>query len=647
MAGGSSGNSRRSSAPITKKTLDAKAQASLCLVVSRIGSNLIAGALLLVSLLTLAVLLTKGLFDRHVVMTSPQTAEYWSPLGQSCTLTRRGFVRNSCSAIEGNTTSPDAWRRVGSLLAISWLPSTQWYISTCAVGPRHKGWVYVVLLASSTEFPSCVPSNGSQLIDGMAMLTTTSTLDAPYSAYELTLYGDTMNRSSVTAATNSDGTSVRLFANTTQFLIGVNGSVPATSWGGGTSVIVSAPLGPRYTVKTTDATFFVDMTSDPPSTPGWSVGRVNGKIIVIATSAASVVANYMDIVIFQGVVTGLSLLFLSGDVIMTYKGLAGVLRRQPVLTYDLLLGLERRKLVLVLWSLNAAPSLLYADVARVYYGTANGDEIWLLSLVLLGNLMTFVALLGITVLQYIPSPFKHVLPFSTPVFLFGTTVGVVLSCNMRYTDVSNAFLEGPWSLGLNINGTDRPSGAYTAEAVTSVGALLLPSMLLPTAIAFGVAIVYGLVQRYQSCRKWLIPMAWTANNSFLRGRRLPHYLTSLPLGPETTIRLGHKSFLKPSVQAVMGYASVVEAIDGHQSGAFSKRSSNTSVVPSTNGTRKASEATSITVIISTYALVPVLLGWIRPRPLGAIVANAFLSAKVTATSTEHKTFVYSRGACVT
>ncbi|OQR81053.1 hypothetical protein ACHHYP_16811 [Achlya hypogyna] len=626
MVAGSSGNSRQSSTPITKKTLDAKAQASSCLVFSRIGSNLLAGALLLVSLCTLAVLLTQGLFDRQVIITSAQTPEYWTLYDQTCRLTTRGFVKNSCSEMEANTTTPAAWRKLGTLLGISWLPRQSWYVTTCLVGPHHKGWVYLIFLASETSFPSCVPENGPQLIDGMAMLTTTNANDAALSVYELTLYGDSTDQSTVTTHANSDGTTVTLFANTTQFLVATNGTVAASQWGGGTSMIISEPLGSRYVVETRDGTYFVDRTADPPATPGWSVGRVNGKIIVIATAAESIVANFMDIAIYQGVVSALCLVFLSGDVVMTWRGLAGVWRRQPVLTYDLLLGLEQRKLVLLLWALNALPSLLYVDIARVYYGTANGNLIWLLSLVMLGNLTAFVTLLGVTFIQYIPSPFAYVVPFSTPVFLFSTILGVLLDCNRSYAVVSSAFLSGAGNLALNINGTERTAGA-----------LLLPSMVVPTAISFAVAVVYALVKRYWACRQWLVPVEWASRNSFLKTRRLPNYISSLPLGPETSIRIGNKAFVKPSALAVMGYSSVVESADGRHS-LFSRLS--VSVVPSS--TKHAVEA-CVTIIVSSYSLVPVLWGWLRPRPVGAIVGNAFVHSKIAAPAVGKGIFVYSRG----
>ncbi|OQR99715.1 tyrosyl-DNA phosphodiesterase [Thraustotheca clavata] len=639
MVLGSSGNSRRITTQSSGKALDAKAQASAFQVFSRIGSNLIAGCLLLVSLVTLLVLHTQGLFDRHVVLTTPQTPEFWSLYGQSCQVSMRGFVKNTCSAMEMNTTTAAAWRRLGALMAIAWAPPKPWYITTCIVGPPHQGWAYVVFLASATSFPSCVPSDGPQFIDGMGMLTTTTANDSALNLYQLTLYGDTMNYSSSQSHTNSDGTTVRLFSNTTKFLIAVDGTFPASWIDSTSSVIKSAPLGSRYLVETHDESYFVDMTSEAASLPlkGWSEGRVNKKVPVIATAAASVVANYTELAIIQGLLSVASLLFLSGDVVMTWMGLKVVWKRQPVLSYDLLLGLEQRKFVLVLWALNCTPSLLYADVARVYYGTENGADIWLLSLLVLGNFTAFLMISGITLLQYLPSPFKGVIPFSTPVFLFASTISVLYTGNQKYAYASNEFLSGKWLLALNINGTRRPAGAYVDENVTSVGTLLLPTLIYPTLVSFGIAIVYAMIQRYYNCRCLFVATGWAKQNSFFKTRRLPSYISSLPLGPETTIRMGNKSFIKPSTMAVLGFATVIEKTDPNK--LPPKRPNN--IAPAVNckiptpPPCKPLNETPTSVIISTYSLVPVILNWFRPMPhencisFNDILAGEFTHAILT------------------
>ncbi|KAF0703588.1 hypothetical protein As57867_007576, partial [Aphanomyces stellatus] len=99
--------------------------------------------------------------------------------------------------------------------------------------------------------------------------------------------------------------------------------------------------------------------------------------------------------------------------------------RKPVMTFDLLAGLERRKLLLLMVSLGALPSMLYADVSRIYYGTTNGNLIWYLSTILIGIFIAFSTLLGLTFVQTLPCPWpNHLVTFSPALFSYGTIISM-------------------------------------------------------------------------------------------------------------------------------------------------------------------------------------------------------------------------------
>ncbi|OQR81058.1 hypothetical protein ACHHYP_16813 [Achlya hypogyna] len=617
--------------PFTSKSLDVKAQVSGFQIFVRIGSNLVAGSLLVLSLVTLFVLLTQGMFDRRIILTAPQSPDnFWGDYGQSCLLNAHGFVPGSCSTMEVATTTTAAWTSIGELLAEHWAASsTPWFVSTCTVGPPTTGWVFVVFLGSATTFPSCTPVAGEQPIDGIAKLETANRDEHPLGLYELAILGDAA-MAETTEHSNTDGTIVKLLSGMRQFVIAPNGKWQVDALGVNT-VITSQPLGCVFKMSTYYQSLFVDMTGASMGTDGWSAGRLSGKVPVVGTNAVSFVTNYGLLAVAQGLLGLLSLVLLSGDALMTFKGLEGVMLRKPVLTYDLLSGLEQRKLLLLLLTLNAAPALLYVEVARIYYGTPSGNQIWLLSLALLSNFVAFLTLLCVVTLQQLPVPSRRLVPFSTPTLLYGTAVAIMYGANLQYLSLSNAFYASAWNLPLIINGTERPAGAYDMTSVPTTATLLLPQLGYTVLFAFIASVLVAMARRFYC----FITTSWTATNGFLQETRLPNLLTGLPLGREAAITIGNKSFCKPSTQAILGYATIVQAAP--------QKVCATTVAATEAATVTRKTDAPLALVMSTYLLVPVLFGWLPPRPLGAVVGNHFGSAEAVNT---RKRFEYSRGFCV-
>ncbi|EQC30685.1 hypothetical protein SDRG_11738 [Saprolegnia diclina VS20] len=266
---------------------------------------------------------------------------------------------------------------------------------------------------------------------------------------------------------------------------------------------------------------------------------------------------------------------------------------------------------------------------------------------MLGNFVAYASLLLLLSVQHVPSPTSRLVPFSTPILLYATTVSVVLCLNPEFATVSNAFYAGAWNLPLTINGVDRPAGAYDMASVPSAASLLLTHMLYPALVSILASIGLATAHRYVTCRSWSISTTWTATNAFLLATRKPSYLTSLPLGQEAAITIGNKCFCKPSTQAILGYATVTQ---GTSTKVFAATTTQTETRggPSSSSVAALPKANApVALVLSTYQLLPVLLGCLRPRPFGSVAANQFVSTSDSGNS-DHATkrFVYSRGFCV-
>ncbi|KAH9121072.1 hypothetical protein LEN26_004641, partial [Aphanomyces euteiches] len=149
---------------------------------------------------------------------------------------------------------------------------------------------------------------------------------------------------------------------------------------------------------------------------------------------------------------------IAGDFYLTIQGLKRFLANQPIMTFDLAAGFERRKLVILFWGCSELLALVYFDIVRVYAGSTY--PLWLASTMILGALCLsgFFILLGL--LTCIPSPFHHVLTFSSGAMNHVVFVGMEVVLMLQLPSILDQYRQAPQALVLNILGTLRPSGAY-------------------------------------------------------------------------------------------------------------------------------------------------------------------------------------------
>ncbi|ETV91614.1 hypothetical protein H310_13864 [Aphanomyces invadans] len=373
----------------------------------------------------------------------------------------------------------------------------------------------------------------------------------------------------------------------------------------------------------------------------WNQGRESKKVVSLTWDTGHVVANATELISIQVLLSLLAMGLISSDFYLTVQGLRGFLQQKPVMTYDLLAGLERRKLLLIVVTLAALPSLLYADVARIYRGTANGDLIWSLSIVLVGMFFTFATLVVLVAVQHVPSPWPCCLvSFSPGVFSYSTIVSLIVVWHSRYESVAIGFNDAPMQLGMNFSGVVRPTGAYSADGAETVVAHNLAGTATAVAVCLAVSVAYSTLVRVSMTGRVFLHTSWTSTNGFLNQCRLPRWITGLPLDQTNAIKIGNKLFCKPSTQAVLGFAVVVDvAADRYH-------------VQSDQSAKTASFSKHTLTLIPVYWLVPTLARvfavvppWMTPRIFGTIDKNMFAHSSRDK-HLDHRTYVHCRGACV-
>ncbi|KAF0699741.1 Aste57867_9710 [Aphanomyces stellatus] len=606
----------------------------------RIASNLVAAGLILLSLATVTVLVNTGMFHRRVLINDlTYDSTYYSAYGQSCRLDAQGFVAHTCTDVEAHTMTQAAWSALGQRLALQWLAtsSSPYYVTTCIEGPL-SGWAALVLIAGYDTFPECQPPGGAQEIAGIAMAETTIREDYPFGAYMLAVFADKTMQDSVVHV-NSDGTTDLVIAYTNHSLISVDGIVTPDFIGINT-VEHSLPLGRRYMITAFAYETIMDYTQrlDTSSMPWWNVGRTSQKVVSISWDTGHDVANSRELVSVQVALSFLALTLVASDLYLTFEGLEGYLLHKPIMTYDLLAGLERRRLLLVATCLGTLPSLLYAEVARIYFGTVNGDLIWYLSTILIGIFFAFATLLGVAVVQVVPTPTTKLVPFSPALFCYGTIVSLVLVWSNQYVRLGIEFNNAPFELALNVSGVFRPSGAYASGGINTVMDLMGMQSCLTTMLCLLLSMVYRSVRRKVQTGTFFVDVTWTTTNSFLANCGTPNWISGLPLDPQNVT--GHEALAcTPSTQAAMGFAMILDRQDETQS--CSRVASGTSNVVTTQSRMQ---------LVSVYYLLPTLWNvckvvpeWLSPTVYGIVEKNTFARKRQRI---GHHDYLHHRGTCI-
>ncbi|KAF0693746.1 Aste57867_15320 [Aphanomyces stellatus] len=633
---------------------------------TRVCSNVAASALVFVPIITLVVLITQGMFNRLVISQNAQTAwMYWADYGTGCVLSSTGWVADTCTTETLTVVTTPAFAAVGTALAQHWAAEISTAggtlrVTTCILGGTTAvGWANLQFVAGYDYFPACLPT-APQDIAGMAMLETTIRDAHPEGLYFLTVYSDLDPSVSTYTYYNSDGTTQDLMTNPKRTLVTTTGEIIADTLGSN-YIIYSRPLGTRYLVtgyclpqieEVNQIVVDMDLSgwsqgtcknSKHPVAPGWACGHT--------------VDNANELIVIQIAISIGTLLLFAGDIFVTLEGFRGVLSHRPVLTYAVLDGLERRKVLLLLLCfivINALPGILYIDVARIYYATTNGFKIWCLSAIMAATFHSFCAILALSLLDRLPLRLNRVVRYSAPQFLYTSILVITVSIcsDVVYQNAYNKFYAASPLLRMHVNGVDWPSGSYTGAGTPQALSYLSQSIYLPLVICFIFSVLVPAAMHFKQQKRFVhdddmmvchsdtsqrwdslfMGIAWCKTNSFLTHATVPNLITSLPLEQSNAIKIGNKMYCKPSTQALMGFATVV----AHELLAV--------VSPESTSTSKATVEVPNDVI-SIYALVPTMLTyphWFKQY--GKIHKNQYTPSANGKLA--RKKYRHTRGACV-
>ncbi|CAK4851988.1 unnamed protein product [Aphanomyces euteiches] len=522
---------------------------------------------------------------------------------------------------------------VGTVLSQQWSKEIaeaggKLYVTTCVLGGTSDvGWTDMQFIAGYDYFPACLPA-APQDVAGMAMLETTIRDGHVDGLYLITLYSDLDPSMTVYSYANSDGTLQNLMANPKRTLVTSDGQTLEDSFGGD-FIINSRPLGERYLVMSycvTEIEELSDVIVEQGLT-GWSQGKHSKHPVVPGWACGHKVSHAQELIALQIVFAIGTWIFFAGDIFITFEGFRGVLQGKPVLTYTVLSGLERRKILLIFVVLNAMPGLLYADVARIYYFTTNGFKIWCLSIVMVANFFSFGLVLAVSVLDMVPIQLTFVVSYSAPIFLYSSIAAISIACciDTLFQFVYNGFYSATPFLSLHVNGADWPSGSYTAAGTPPVLTYLANNIMTPLFVAFGCSIALATIYRAFVHKSALMYLGWCKTNGFLSFAKTPNFITALPLEQTNAIKIGNKMYCKPSTQALMGYATVID---------------DEPLVKTTD----QKKLVKVNHVISIYALVPSKLLSTFIREHGVILRNEFTPKMQS--RLEKKSYHHTRGACV-
>ncbi|CAK4697346.1 unnamed protein product, partial [Aphanomyces euteiches] len=487
-------SSRSDSSVKTEKTASKTA-------LGRIVSNVVAGMLVFLPIFTLIVLVTQDMFDRLVVSVNTQTTTfYWSDYGKSCVLSATGWTPSTCDAATKAVTPDKTFAAIGVVLSQQWSKEIAeaggaLQVTTCVIGGTSDvGWANMQFIAGYDYFPACLPTE-HQDIAGVAMLETTIRDDHVDGLFFLTLYSDLDPSMTVYSYGNSDGTFQNLMPTPSERSLQPMETLKKTPSVATTSFI-HGHLVRDISYCLTEIEELSQVVIDQGLT-GWSQGKHSKHPVVPGWACGHKVSNSQELIALQIVFAFGTLICFVGDIFVTFEGFGGVLQGKPVLTYTILSGLERRKLLVAFVVLNAMPGLLYADVARIYYFTQNGFKIWCLSCIMVANFFSFGLVFVVSVLDMIPLQLGHVVSYSAPVFLYASIAAITIACctNSVYQYAYNMFYTASPYLTLHVNDADWPSGSYTSAGTPAALTYLASSITLPLLIAFLCSIVLAMIYR--------------------------------------------------------------------------------------------------------------------------------------------------------
>ncbi|KDO27299.1 hypothetical protein SPRG_07549 [Saprolegnia parasitica CBS 223.65] len=519
-----------------------------------------------------------GLWERQSVTATPSFARDWSLLESNCALDREGFVPATCAVIRElhGATMPT----IGRLLGSQWQPTTPVRVTACVMGAT-AGFGAVLFLAFDLNGPpaTCTLASTSSLILGLALLE--ATLYEPTTPrFLLSTFVDARDVMTMTR-TDTSGAATTVTANVTKVCITPDGQhvTPAshnvTSW-----AFASHPMG----------------------------------------------TNANEITLFQAILVPTILHLVNGDFLTTLLGWRGVLRQQPVPTYDFVSGLERRRLALLFLLLVRLPALGYIKVTRLYMVTTEDFGIYCIAMLMVSGLPVFAFCCCCLLLHMLPTPRAlrgRAIRVLAPLFMLGTMFSVLIAtciCTNPQSTHQDPIWRRPSSLSLHLPRTKTPLalGAYVSKDVPSVATLLAGEI----AACVGLTLVVSIAVPMWQHRRWTLDTTFFARNEFLARER-----------PHDCIKYGTKIFAQPSLIALLGYVFIEVAPKTRQDIAVNK---------------DATSAPAEFLLLSMYDLVPTLLPWkLRcPHLVGSVLNYQYIPAAPSAVVGRHSKYVPTKGMCV-
>ncbi|RLO12500.1 hypothetical protein DYB28_001595 [Aphanomyces astaci] len=199
----------------------------------------------------------------------------------------------------------------------------------------------------------------------------------------------------VATSTNSDGTTQNLMSNPKRTLVTGTGEIEKDDLGQDYIINAYKVTGMCVTEIEELSKLRVDLHLS-----GWSRGKHSQLPVVPGWRCGHRVANANELMAIQIVLTLLTLCLLTGDIYVTLEGFRGLVTGEHVMTYNFVAGLERRKALLLCLILNSVPGVLYLDVARIYYFTSNGMQLWALSAVVTATCFSLGWLLVVSYVRH-------------------------------------------------------------------------------------------------------------------------------------------------------------------------------------------------------------------------------------------------------
>ncbi|OQR85952.1 hypothetical protein THRCLA_22990 [Thraustotheca clavata] len=532
-------------------------------------------------------------------------------IDNTCSLHSNGIYSSDCNRTL-TLTSSNVITSIGKLIT-SQLTQFPVYLTTCKTSSNTTTFGAIVFLIANINVECSINNNPNIL--GLALLETTFNDTMPM--FILTLYID-QNSPPSELRIDTSGYVTVVASSTTKHLISADGLVTTlATYNHSNWYFESQPLSSRYTFNHSCVSEVIYEATIP--SPYIYKGLYSNNNLYIGWTCKHQLVHSMEISIAQMILIPIILHLVNGDLFLTLLGWHGIMKRQPVLTYDFISGMERRKLLLVLLSIVRIPALGYIEVTRLYLYTKVQFAVHCVAVLMAGGLPVYVCVLSIFIIQRLPAlpKFKHkAIRIALPFLTLGTMfLSVLVAC---YFDDAQLNLQGAiWqrnaSLTIQIGGQDIALGAYTNNNVPSAKNILVKPILLSFTIMLSLSLFWPILLQ----RQLIVDMTYFDRNEFLSKLFVPSYITVLPLYESDCIKVGNKLFCKPSTLALLGYASIEERnVPVTSKIAVSRRDSKAGI--ETIGHTRSEPSF---IIMSMYDLLPALLphqfhcpsivGWIQ------------------------------------